>query len=78
MIPETKPWWASKTIWGGLIAVASAIAGLFGFDFGADLQQQTLDLLTQAFALIGGLLAIWGRVVAKTPIGAQPDPSHDF
>ena len=29
---EAKDWYRSKTIWGGLVALGGALAGLFGFD----------------------------------------------
>lgn len=66
---ENKSWWASKGVWGGLVAVLAAVAGIFGFTFGVEAQEATVAMVTQILAGLGGLLAIWGRVTAKQPIG---------
>jgi hypothetical protein len=71
---DSKNWWASKGVWGGIMAVLAAIAGVFGLKFGVDLQEQTVTFITQIMGAAGGLLAIWGRVSAKQPIGSVPGP----
>jgi protein-S-isoprenylcysteine O-methyltransferase Ste14 len=69
MEAENKSWWASKGVWGGVVAVLAAVAGIFGFTFGVEAQEATVQMITQILAGAGGLLAIWGRVTAKRPIG---------
>jgi uncharacterized membrane protein len=72
MEQENKSWYASKGVWGGILAVAASVAGIFGFTFGVELQEQVVSYITQLIGVIGGLLAIFGRVTAKQPIG-NPD-----
>lgn len=60
---DTKAWWQSRAVIGGLVAV---IAGVFGL---ADTEtKQLADLVDNGFALVGGLLAIYGRVQATKAI----------
>ena len=63
-----KEWYKSKAIWGGLIAVGSAIAGACGVIISADTQDQIAELAVVAASAVGGLLAIYGRVKAEQNI----------
>lgn len=68
---DTKPWYQSLAVWGGFIAVISPLLSLFGYEVNADL---ATNLLVQLGSLVGGVLAIVGRltatkVIAKTPRG---------
>jgi len=65
---EEKPWYASRTIWGALVAVAASLAGLAGNTVGAADQAQIADALVQAIGAGGALLAIYGRLAAKDVI----------
>lgn len=65
----TTPWYASKTIWGSIIAVGAGIATVFGLKLDAPLQDQLGSLLASAGEIAGGLLAFYGRVVASTKLG---------
>jgi hypothetical protein len=56
---DSKRWWQSKAIWGGVIAVVSAIG-----DAVMRGQLKPEDIT----GIAGGLLAIYGRAVAKTEI----------
>jgi hypothetical protein len=62
---ETKPFWASQTIWSSIAVIGSSAAGAFlawrSGDFAAFGAAIT--------AVLGGLNAIVGRVRAVTPIG---------
>jgi len=66
---NVKSFLKSKTIWGAIIAVAPSVTGLFGYTItGADITTATghmNDLVTAA----GGLLAVFGRVMASKKIG---------
>lgn len=59
---------ASKTIWGGAVALVAGLAGLFGFTIGADDQALLVEAITAAASAIGGAVAIFGRVVATKRI----------
>ncbi len=65
-----KPALASKAVWGGLIAVAAALLPVLGPAAGLDEagQGQVLETLAALGGVIGGLVAIWGRLAARTPI----------
>lgn len=54
----------SKTIWGAALAVIAQIALLAGWDVG-----NTDGLAEQITGIIGGLIAIWGRINAVHKIG---------
>lgn len=66
---ETKKWWESKAVWGGIIAVGSAAAGLFGFTVDEATQEQAVGYVMAVVGAAGGLLAIYGRVKAEKKIG---------
>ena len=65
-----KPALASKAVWGGLIAVAAALLPVLGPTAGLDEigQGQVLETLAALGGVIGGLVAIWGRLTARAPI----------
>ena len=65
---DTKAWYTSKAVWGGLIAVGASIAGGFGVVVGADTQGQIADFIVIGVGAVGGLLAIYGRVKAGKTI----------
>ena len=60
---ESKPAWQSKAVWGGIIAIAGAIGNM------AMKQQITPE---DIIAAVGGVMAIYGRVVATTVIAGNP------
>jgi hypothetical protein len=65
-----KPALASKAVWGGLIAVVAALLPVLGPTAGLDEigQDHVLETLAALGGVIGGLVAIWGRVTARAPI----------
>lgn len=62
---DTKPWYASGTVWGGLLAAVSPLVRAVGYELDV---QQAADLLSTLGALVGGAWAVWGRVRADTLI----------
>lgn len=58
---NTKPWYKSKTIIGSIVAILALVAGAFGYEFGPEAQE---GIVTGAVGVIGGALAIYGRVKA--------------
>lgn len=58
----------SKTIWGALIAIFATISQLAGWDLG-----NTDGLAEQLTALIGGAVAIFGRIKAVKRIAKTTD-----
>jgi len=54
----------SKTVWGAALAVIATGLQLAGYDLG-----DTNGFAEQIVAVIGGLLAIYGRITAVAKIG---------
>ena len=65
---ETKSWYMSKSVWGGLVAVAAAGLAAFGYTVGADEQSALTDIVVAVAGGIGGLIAIVGRVKATKQV----------
>jgi hypothetical protein len=66
---ESKPWYASSGVWGGVIAVLAAVLGLLGYSIGAEDQVALAGYVATIGSVVGGLLAIIGRVRASKKIG---------
>ena len=66
---DIKPWWQSKTLWGALVTIGSAALGLAGLELGETDREALIDLLTSLGAAIGGVIAIFGRITARSRIG---------
>nr|WP_321270474.1 hypothetical protein [uncultured Tolumonas sp.] len=66
---ESKPWYQSKTIWGGVIAVGAAVGGAFGLHIDASTQAGIADACVVLGGGVGGLLAIFGRLTAQHKVG---------
>lgn len=66
---ETKPWYASRTIWGALIAVAASLGASFGLTLSEQDQSSLADAALQITGAIGALIALYGRVRASHRIG---------
>lgn len=65
---DAKHWYQSKTIWGGLVAFAAAVAGLFGIDVDATTSDALALAVTNAAAAVGAVIAIIGRLEAVKTI----------
>ena len=59
---DTKPWWQSKAVWGGTVALISAVWQM------VQAGQPTPDGM---MAAAGAAMAVYGRIVAKTAIGSK-------
>lgn len=58
----------SRTVWGALLAITATISQLFGWDLG-----DTNGLAEQVTALVGGAVAIFGRIKAVKRIVKSTD-----
>lgn len=65
---QTKEWYRSKTIWGGALALAAALASLFGVKVDAATGADLASAVTDAAAAVGALIAIVGRLDARSAI----------
>lgn len=66
---QTKSLLASKTVWGGILVVVGAIAGMLGYTFAPEDQATVAAAIDNIVIAVGGLLAIWGRITATKRIG---------
>ena len=66
---DSKPFWTSKTMWGGVIAFVCTILQTTGLvTVSAEDQATIADILVQVPQYAGILIAIWGRYTAKTEV----------
>lgn len=65
---NSKPWWQSKAVWGGLIALLAGIAGAFGYAVSPDEQAKIAEAVVAVAGGVGGLVAVYGRVKARSQI----------
>lgn len=63
-----KKWWASKSVWGGTVAIIAGIAGVFGYAVDTGDQETIVAAITGIAGSIGGLVAVYGRIKAKDQI----------
>jgi hypothetical protein len=63
-----KSWYQSKTVWGAVIAIAASALHMAGIELGSQAQSELVDIAVTLAGAAGGLLAVYGRVVADTGI----------
>lgn len=68
---DTKPWYASSGVWGGLIAVVTTGLGFLHYSVSPADQVNIVQGLATAGGAIGGLIAVIGRVMASKKIGSS-------
>lgn len=66
---DSKSWYRSKTIWGAAITLAAAVAGLLGVKIDAATGADLAAAIPDAVAGVGAVIAIIGRLDAKSTIG---------
>lgn len=73
---ETKAWYKSAGVWGGLIGFTAGVLNMAGYTItGADqafLVDAAMKGVGMALAVVemgGGVIAVWGRVRATKAIG---------
>ncbi|TCD15140.1 hypothetical protein [Oricola cellulosilytica] len=67
--PAAKPWWQSKGVLGGIGAIGALLGPAIGLDLGQTNINDTAVAVNDLLAAAAALVAIWGRVTAKTRIG---------
>ncbi|MDQ0454274.1 hypothetical protein [Rhizobium paknamense] len=71
---ETKPWYGSRAVWGALVAIAAGGLQVAGIDLGLAEQGQMADLLMALASAVGGLVALYGRLAARSAITGKGRP----
>ena len=67
---EFKALTQSKTFWGATVALGGSALTLGHYSLSPADAVQAVDLLSGIAGAVGGLIAIYGRVVATKKIGA--------
>jgi hypothetical protein len=67
-LTPAKPWYASRGVWGGLVAAGAGIAGVLGYAVTPTEQAAVLELVVAVGGVAGGMVAMLGRVKAKRVI----------
>ena len=65
---EDKPWYLSRTVWAGLVALFLSLAEAFGLVSETVDQGALTDILLQLATAIAGLIAVFGRIGATSRI----------
>ncbi|MCR4269219.1 hypothetical protein [Nitratireductor sp. ZSWI3] len=65
---ESKPWYLSRTIWASMVTIAAAAAGILGYPVDGLDSAAVSEGLLNAVTAVSGLVAIFGRITAKSRI----------
>jgi len=66
---QTKQWYLSKTIWAALVTVVIGTLMMFGVGTDLESEQETItELIMQVVGIVSGIIAVYGRLVAKTEV----------
>lgn len=66
---RAKPWYLSRTIWAALVTIAAAAAGLLGLPIAEGDAAGLTDTILETVTAIAGLIALVGRLAARSRIG---------
>ncbi|WP_367715355.1 hypothetical protein AB2N04_15460 [Nitratireductor sp. GISD-1A_MAKvit] len=64
----TKPWYLSRTIWASMVTIVAASASMLGYPVGDVDSSAISEGLLEAITAISGLIALFGRVRARSRI----------
>lgn len=65
---QSKPWYQSKAVIGGVVAAVAGLLAFAGVDIGIEDQGILTDAVLGLVGAIGGILAVYGRVKADRKI----------
>ena len=64
---NNEPWYQSRVVWGQIITVVGLVTSAAGLNMGVSTQAILVSL---GVTLSGPAIALWGRYMAKKPIGS--------
>lgn len=65
-----KPWYQSTGVWGSIMVLAAPVGALLGYKIAPEDVQQMVSIVTAGIELVGGALALIGRIRATKVIKA--------
>ncbi|PWL19022.1 hypothetical protein DKP76_00095 [Falsochrobactrum shanghaiense] len=65
---DDKPWYLSRTVWAGLVALGLSLGGAFGVVSDTLDQGALTETLLQLATAVAGLAAVLGRIGATSRI----------
>ena len=65
---EDKAWYQSRSVWGGVVALGAALAGLVGVGVDTASNEVLVTALSNGAAAAGAVVAILGRLAAQKSI----------
>lgn len=65
-----KPWYASKAVWGAVVTIIGSVLQMLRFEVDAALLQDVEAWVFSLVTLLGGAVALWGRLRATKRIDA--------
>jgi len=68
---NSEPWYQSRVTWGAILSIASAGLAVFGITIDEGTRAELVTLILAAIPVIGGAITLWGRWIAKKPIGTK-------
>lgn len=74
---DGKPWYASSAVWGALVTLAGSLLSLLKVEFDPQLLEDVGQWGLSLATLIGGAVALWGRIRATRRIGRDGDARKD-
>ena len=69
---NAEPWYRSRVTIGAIVSIAIPLLGAIGITSDVIDADQLTALIVAAGSLIGGIITLYGRWKAKTPIGSGP------
>jgi anti-sigma-K factor RskA len=66
---DSKVWWQSKGMWGGIVAIVASVIAIVLHRTISDAQQaQIVDLIFSVVTALSGVLAVYGRASATQEV----------
>lgn len=69
---NVKPWYASRTLWGAALAIVSGLVPGASVILTPEVSAPLIDGLSALGSVVGGAIAVWGRVAADSVIATSP------
>jgi len=67
---NSEPWYQSRVTWGAIVTVGTSVAGVLGAAISPEDAQAIVTICVTVGSAVGGLITLYGRWVARKPIGA--------